>query len=149
MSVRPTQTKSGYPRRSRQPYPSAEDDAEVAGPASAGATVTAPGAEPVEAEDEPASPAATAEPVPPEAEPGLVTPEPGGRLDRRAQRAIRQSRRTLALVCVLLVAVCLVLTILIVNMARNRPAALGSASSAPVAVGPPAQRPHRSQPPDP
>ncbi len=119
MSVRPTQTKSGYPRRSRQPYPLTEGTGAGGPAAAAGPDEAVPDAGPVE-------PTA-----------GATPPGPGGRLDRRAKRAIRQSRRTLALACVLLVAVCLVLTILIVNMARNRPAGLSPVPSPLVAVGPP------------
>jgi Na+/proline symporter len=50
-----------------------------------------------------------------------VGPEAGSRVaDRKAQRAARRTRRTLAIVCGVVVAVCLILTILIVDMARNR-----------------------------
>jgi hypothetical protein len=94
MSVRPTQTKSGYPRRSRQPYPTSEQD-------------------PVPAETDPAQTTSVV-PTP------VAPPEPVSRIDRRSQRAARRTRRNLAIVCGLVVAVCLVLTILIVNMARTR-----------------------------
>jgi hypothetical protein len=110
MSVRPTQTKSGYPRRSRQPYPSAEPESE----AEAGSTpVTEPGG--------PASPG----PGQPEA--GLAAEAQPSRAERRAARRMR---RNLAVVCGLVVAVCLVLTILIVNMARTRPSGLDLPSHA-------------------
>jgi hypothetical protein len=48
-------------------------------------------------------------------------PEPGPRVDgRRAHRAARQQRRHLAVGCAVLIAACLVITILIVDMARSR-----------------------------
>lgn len=40
--------------------------------------------------------------------------------DRRARRAARYQRRHLSVGCAVLIAVCLVITILIVGMARNR-----------------------------
>ena len=65
-------------------------------------------------------------------------------MDRKAQRAARRTRRNVAMVCGLVVAVCLILTILIVDMARNRttgplfviPAAALAPGSAPPAAGP-------------
>jgi hypothetical protein len=105
MTVRLTQSRTGYPRRSRQPYPtdgglpSAE---EGPNPGTGGVPEGSAG-------------------------PGAATPEPaptgsGSRLaDRQALRAARRARRNLAILCGVLVAVCLVLTILIVDMARNRP----------------------------
>ena len=106
MSVRPTQTKSGYPRRSRQPYPSAEQD---------------PDAEPGSGAPPVSDGAGTALPGPVLAEAGQVAEAPPSRAERRA---VRRMRRNLAIVCGLVVAVCLVLTILIVNMARTRPSGL-------------------------
>jgi len=54
----------------------------------------------------------------------LADPEPVDqqpRVDRRrAERAERRQRRRISVGCALLVAVCLVITILIVGMARNR-----------------------------
>jgi hypothetical protein len=51
----------------------------------------------------------------------VPTPEVGSRVpDRKAQRAARRTRRNVAIVCGLVVALCLILTILIVDMARNR-----------------------------
>ncbi len=112
MSVRPTQTKSGYPRRSRQPYPVPEQD--------------------LGSDGRPASPVPGADPAEAAAVPGPVSP-----VDRRAQRSARRTRRRLAVACGLVVAVCLVLTILIVNMARNRPSGLDLVPrSVPVALGP-------------
>jgi hypothetical protein len=119
MSVRPTQTKSGYPRRSRQPYPVPEQDLDS-------------DHSPAPALARPASPGTDADPAEADAVPGPVSP-----VDRRAQRAARRTRRRLAVACGLVVAVCLVLTILIVNMARNRPTGLDLVPrSVPVALGP-------------
>jgi hypothetical protein len=130
MSVRPTQTKSGYSRRSRQPYPTSESESELepaapgpAGPVSADAVL----AEPVP-ELDPDIVSAPTEPGVVGSEPALpgaeVPTDPVTRVDRRNQRAARRTRRNLAIVCGVVVAVCLVLTILIVNMARNRPSGL-------------------------
>ena len=134
MSVRPTQTKSGYPRRSRQPYPTGGEDpgAQEPGaqdPAGADPSVEPPVAEPLE------GPVGTGSvPGAPEPAPGPTpgpTPGAGSRVvDRRAQRAARRRRRTVAIVCGVVVAVCLVLTILIVNMARTRPSGLDLPSRA-------------------
>jgi hypothetical protein len=105
MTVRLTQSRPRYPRRSRQPYPTDE------GPPS-GQEVPTPG--PGGAPDGSVGPEA-------------VTPQPaptGSRsrvADRKALRAARRTRRNLAILCGLVVAVCLVLTILIVDMARTRP----------------------------
>ena len=101
MSVRPTQTKSGYPRRTRQPYPTGDQDP---------------------AEPEP-SDQATGETTVPGSHPVATAPAPvaGSRVpDRKTQRAARRTRRNVAIVCGLVVALCLILTILIVDMARNR-----------------------------
>ena len=104
MSVRPTQTKSGYPRRTREPYPT-DDQAPTEGNPSDPAPVLDPaGREPEAVEATP----------PPD-------PEAGSRVaDRRALRAARRTRRNVAIVCGLVVALCLIITILIVNMARIR-----------------------------
>jgi hypothetical protein len=121
MSVRPTQTKSGYSRRSRQPYPTSEPaDAVVADPAPTDAMVADPVPElDLDIVSTPTEPGVVgSDPAPPATE---VPPAPVTRVDRRNQRAARRVRRNLAVVCGVLVAVCLVLTILIVNMARNRP----------------------------
>jgi hypothetical protein len=92
MSVRPTQTKSGYPRRTREPYPTDQDRS------TAGLSDPEAGVDPVGQD-----------------------PEAGSRVaDRRALRAARRTRRNVAIVCGLVVALCLILTILIVNMARIR-----------------------------
>jgi hypothetical protein len=103
MSVRPTQTKSGYPRRSRAPYPT-DDQGQTT--------------------EDPPGPSPAADPVEPGAEqvdgrvPGTET---GSRVaDRRTQRAVRRTRRNVAIVCGLVVALSLIITILIVNMARIR-----------------------------
>ena len=104
MTVRLTQSRSGYPRRSRQPYPT-------------------DGGQPSEAE----GPDPGDGGPPGGSVPEAVTPEPAlaGSIsrvaDRKAVREARRTRRNLAIVCGLVVAVCLVLTILIVDMARNRP----------------------------
>jgi len=142
MSVRPTQTKSGYPRRSRQPYPTGGEDpgAQEPGaqhPAGADPSVEPPVAEPLEGPVGTGSVPGAPEPAPGPA-PG-PTPGAGSRVvDRRAQRAARRTRRTVAIVCGVVVAVCLVLTILIVNMARTRTSAPGAETN-PVAssIGPP------------
>ncbi len=105
MSVRPTQTKSGYPRRSRQPYPS-DDTATVgqpervpeAGTEGGPVGTRCPGAAP----GDPPQPASR---VPIEGASG----RPGG------------PGGIWPWLCGLVVAVCLVLTILIVDMARTRP----------------------------
>lgn len=106
MSVRPTQTKSGYPRRAREPFPSSDQD-----------LPTEPGPESDTPPVDPAQPAPA----------GAVSPTPS-RVDRRTRRAARRSQRNLAIACGLLVAVCLILTILIVNMARTRPLGLAPAT---------------------
>ncbi len=125
MSVRPTQTESGYPRRTRQPYPTGDRD-------------------PVGSD--PTPPPAAQGPVGDGAGPGAAPPAPeaGSRVaDRKAQRAARRTRRNVAIVCALVVAVCLIITILIVDMARNRtsgppfvvsPVALSAGPLRPVAV---------------
>ncbi len=120
MSVRPTQTKSGYPRRSRQPYPSAGSE---------------PAGEPDRIPDAGLGGGSVGTEHPEErpAEPTL----PVSRADRKTQREARRIRRNLALACGLVVAVCLVLTILIVNMARTRPYGLAALPrSDPSAAGP-------------
>ena len=109
MSVRPTQTKSGYPRRSRQPYPSAAPD-----------TVAEPATDAVALPDGPA-PSTTAQSEPVQEDP---QPAPEAQPSRVDRRAARRMRRNLAIACGVVVAVCLILTILIVNMARTRPSAL-------------------------
>ncbi len=123
MSVRPTQSKSGYPRRTRQPYPTAAGDPV--------------GREPTE----PPEPPPTGELA--GADPDTVAPAPapamGSRVaDRKAQRAARRTRRNVTIVCGVVVAVCLILTILIVNMARTRTSA-SQVGVNPVAmsIGPP------------
>jgi hypothetical protein len=110
MTVRLTQSRPRYPRRSRQPYPT------DGGPASSPEDST------------PGTGGAPDGSVGPDAvTPQPATPQPaptGSRsrvADRQALRAGRRTRRNLAILCGVVVAVCLVLTILIVNMARNRP----------------------------
>ena len=121
MTVRLTQSRSGYPRRSRQPFPT--------------------GAGHPPGEEDPARGDGT----PPDGSvSGAVTarPEPAGsgsRLaDRQAVRAARRTRRNLAILCGLVVLVCLVLTILIVDMARNRPPGAEITVPASTASAPPA-----------
>jgi len=118
MTVRLTQSRSGYPRRSRQPFPT--------------------GAGHPPGEEDPARGDGT----PPDGSvSGAVTarPEPAGsgsRLaDRQAVRAARRTRRNLAILCGLVVAVCLVLTILIVDMARTRTTGGQSSLSLPALSG--------------
>jgi hypothetical protein len=114
MSVRPTQTKSGYPRRTREPYPTDQDRS------TAGLSDPEAGVDPVGQD-----------------------PEAGSRVaDRRALRAARRTRRNVAIVCGLVVALCLILTILIVNMARIRTSG-PQAVVIPVAasIGPPGSTP--------
>jgi hypothetical protein len=110
MTVRLTQSRPGYPRRSRQPYPTdggPPSGPEVPAPGTGGAPDGSLGPE-----------AVTPQPATPQ-------PAPTGSrsrvADRQALRAARRTRRNLAILCGLVVAVCLVLTILIVDMARNRP----------------------------
>jgi hypothetical protein len=107
MSVRPTQTKSGYPRRTRAPYPT--DDQ---GRSSTGEPDPALAADPVGPDPEPA---ATVSETVPQASASMSRVA-----ERRAERAVRRTRRNVAIVCGLVVAACLILTILIVNMARIR-----------------------------
>jgi len=127
MSVRPTQTKSGYPRRSRQPFPSPQPD--------------------LRSDPEAALPVA-ADPAPPPSSSG-VPADPVSRVDRRSQRVARRARRNLAIAVGVLVALCLVLTILIVNMARNRPSGLELLPrSVPAALGAPAATAHPPTVPD-
>ena len=104
MTVRLTQSRSGYPRRSRQPYPTGGGQ-----PSGEGGPPPGDGVEPGGSVPE----AVTPQPVPTGS---------GSRVaDRKALRAARRTRRNLAILCGLVVAVCLALTILIVDMARNRP----------------------------
>jgi hypothetical protein len=129
MTVRLTKSRSGYPRRSRQPYPT--DGGQPSG-----------------------EEGSTPDDGPPDvsASPEAVTPHPaptGSRsrvADRKALRTARRTRRNLAILCGLVVAVCLVLTILIVDMARNRPS--GAGITVPVsttfAQGAPERSPHLS-----
>jgi hypothetical protein len=104
MTVRLTQSRSGYPRRSRQPYPT-----------DGGQSSDGEGPAPGDGE------------LPGGSVPESVTPTPEPTVsrsrvaDRKALRAARRTRRNLAILCGLVVAVCLVLTILIVDMARTRP----------------------------
>jgi hypothetical protein len=139
MTVRLTQTRSGYPRRSRQPYPT--DAGQRSGEAD-------PAPEDGGTPEGSGSPEAVA-----------AEPVPGSRsrvVDRRALRAERRTRRNLAILCGLVVAVCLILTILIVDMARNRPPGAGiavpvSTPSTPSAQGaaepsPPVRFFHRPEP---
>ncbi len=144
MSVRPTQTKSGYPRRSRQPFPSPEQDLEPDPDAAA----------PVESDPElggqldPEAAATLIEPVVADPLAVLVVSDvpadPVSRVDRRSQRAARRARHHLAIAVAVLVAVCLILTILIVNMARNRPSGLDFLTrSVPTALSPPSTVPDR------
>jgi hypothetical protein len=73
----------------------------------------------------PASGSATPAPDPEPAE-RRTAPEPDG--TRRALRAARRRRRQLALVCALAIGVCLALTVLIVDLARDRaPSSTGGA----------------------
>ncbi len=52
----------------------------------------------------------------------------GGSESRREARLARRRRRQLAVVCALFVTVCLVLTLLIVELARSRPGAPGTSA---------------------
>jgi hypothetical protein len=118
MTVRLTQSRPGYPRRSRQPYPTDGGPASGEEGSVAGTAVAPDGS------------------VGPEA----VTPQPAPTAsrsrvaDRQALRAARRTRRNLAILCGFVVAVCLVLTILIVDMARNRPP--GAEITMPVSTAP-------------
>jgi hypothetical protein len=105
MTVRLTQSRPVYPRRSRQPYPTEVPPPSTEDGAAAGAGAAPAGSGgPEEAAPEPAP-----------------TGSRSRVADRKALRAARRTRRNLAILCGVVVAVCLVLTILIVDMARNRP----------------------------
>jgi hypothetical protein len=69
-------------------------------------------------------------PDPDEQLPGVAATEPAE--TRRALRVARRQRRHLATLCAVVVAVCLVLTLLIVSLARDR--APGTVSGPPLAV---------------
>jgi hypothetical protein len=110
MTVRTTRTGSGSTPRSTRPYAAPrsshpEAPATPAEPAPEPLPASRPGGDPVaaggaEVRDRPEHPP----PVD----------------DRRARRAARHQRRHLSVACAVLIAVCLVITILIVGMARNR-----------------------------
>jgi hypothetical protein len=126
MTVRLTQSRPGYPRRSRQPYPTEVPPPSTEDGAAAGAGAAPAGSGgPEEAAPEPAP-----------------TGSRSRVADRKALRAARRTRRNLAILCGVVVAVCLVLTILIVDMARTRPPGAeitmpAPAASVPGAAGPP------------
>jgi hypothetical protein len=107
MTVRLTQTRSGYPRRSRQPYP-------TDGAPPSGEEGSAPGTGVVP--DGSVGPEAVSSQPAPTGSRSRVA-------DRKALRAARRTKRNLTILCGFVVALCLVLTILIVDMARNRPPA--------------------------
>jgi hypothetical protein len=153
MTVRMTQSQSGTTSPSTSPYPTRQsghpDLSELAGTDLAAPVEAAPTA--LETEAAPAG-----------ADPG---PGPDSAVDQppavdhasrveglRAVRAERHRRRVLSLACAALVAACLVVTILIVSLARTRssgPSALGSPATL-TAVGPASIRPsvptHPSRP---
>jgi len=126
-----TQTGSGSATQSTGPHPALRRFPEDP----AGGTDRAPGAssgpppvgDPVLTGD-PGQPGTglTGTRLPEEVPPAAAdsAPDPAGqqpRVDRcRAERAERRQRRRISVGCALLVAVCLVITILIVGMARNR-----------------------------
>jgi hypothetical protein len=111
MTVRTPQAESGSTRQSTGPYAALRSDlTEVAGLQPDAPAAAAP-------EARPGAPAAEDESG---AEPSEQT-QPGPPVDgRRAHRAARQQRRHLAVGCAVLIAACLVITILIVAMARSR-----------------------------
>lgn len=110
MTVRTTRTGSGSTPRSTRPY---------AAPRS---SLPEDAATPAEPTPEPLSAARPAgDPVAARRAEVLDRPEhPAPVDDRRARRAARYQRRHLSVGCAVLIAVCLVITILIVGMARNR-----------------------------
>jgi hypothetical protein len=158
MTVRVTQSKSGTTTPSTSPYPARPsghpDLSELAGTELASPPVAAP-AEPevvVPVDTGPGSGPDPAADQPPVA-------DHASRIEGlRAVRAERHRRRVLSLACAALVAACLVITILIVGLARTRPsgpssvglpsvlAALGPVpthSFVPTHPSPPIQAPRR------
>jgi hypothetical protein len=118
MTVRMTQAKSGSTRPSADPYAALRTDRHEPEPATG---IDPPpdslSGTPPTADDGETAHAALAE----EALEDSPAPEHPSRPDgRRAQRAARHQRRNISVACAVLIAVCLVITILIVGMARNR-----------------------------
>jgi len=129
MTVRMTQSKSGTTPPSTSPYPARQsghpDLSELAGTELA-APPEAPSVQPelvVPVETDPGPGPATA-PIPP------PTADHASRAEGlRAVRAERHRRRVLSLACAALVAACLVITILIVGLARTRASGPSAARS--------------------
>jgi hypothetical protein len=120
MTQRATQTRSGTSAPPAAPHPSWPVRLPIDPEADAGAVVSEPSAL------ERAGPAAPETPAePPEVE-HLSRSE-----SQRAARTERHIRRRLSIACALLVAGCLVITILIVELARTHPAGLPASASAP------------------
>lgn len=107
MTVRMTRTESGSTTQSTDPHTVLPSALPEAPPAGTDGTPRAPSG---------ARSGGGGELI---GDPEQADPEP--RADgRRAQRAARQQRRRISMACALLIAVCLVITILIVAVARNR-----------------------------
>jgi hypothetical protein len=143
MTVRMTQSKSGITTPSTSPYPARPsghpDLSELAG-----TELADPVPEAVPAPPEPVVPVATGGGAPEADTDQPPAADHASRIDGlRAVRAERHRRRVLSLACAALVAACLVVTILIVGLARTRPAGAGAAGSpsALTAVGPAPTRP--------
>ena len=145
MTVRMTQSKSGTTPPSTSPYPARPsghpDLSELAGTELA-APPEAPSVEPelvVPVETDPG-------PGPEGAAPSPVADHASRTDGLRAVRAERHRRRVLSLACAALVAACLVITILIVGLARTRSSGPSAARSPSVltAVGRGARPPLRS-----
>jgi outer membrane biosynthesis protein TonB len=80
-------------------------------------------------------PATTPDPVPPPSD-TEQQPVEAPRETRREVREARHRRRQLLAACAIVVAVCLLLTILIVSMARQRPSGLPAATQASASAAP-------------
>ena len=136
MTVRMTPTESGTTPRPPDPHPPVPSDA----PPEVACVGSAPTARPI-GTDPPSGRAGVSGTVRSEPSPGPPQAD-----NRRALREKRRERRRLSVLCAVVVAVCLVLTILIVGMARNRPT--GPQVVGPALVISPTNQPH-VVPPDP
>jgi hypothetical protein len=131
MTVRMTQTKAGITKPSTSPYPARQtghpDLSELAGTEVAGRVTEAGPTEPgVVVSVDPVD--IGTGPVPDSATDRPPAPDHASRTEGlRAVRAERHRRRVLSVACAALVAACLVVTILIVGLARTRSSGHGAA----------------------